>query len=61
MRRPVSTTRDSAGVLLVQPCDDGLHMYAELLSYHELTVIAVSNATRSGAVAEVRSAARHRV
>ena len=50
------TTRDSAVVLLVQPRDDGLHMYAEFLCCHGLSVIAVSDATRLGAVAEVRSA-----
>jgi len=36
-------TRESGVLLLVQPCDDGLHMYAEFLSYQGLAVIAVSD------------------
>jgi hypothetical protein len=37
-------TGESAVLLLVQPCDDGLHMYAESVSYHGLAMIAVSDA-----------------
>jgi DNA-binding response OmpR family regulator len=44
MRQPMPTIRESAVVLLVQPCDDGLHMYAEFLSDHGLAVVAVSDA-----------------
>lgn len=44
MRQLRPTTRDSAVVLLVQPRDDGLHMYAEFLCCHGLAVIAVSDA-----------------
>ena len=43
MRQPTPTTRESAVVLLVQHCDDGLHMYAEFLCYHGLAVIAISD------------------
>ena len=43
MGQLMPTTRDSAVVLLVQPCDDGLRMYAEFLSCHGLAVIAVSD------------------
>jgi DNA-binding response OmpR family regulator len=38
------TLRNSPVVLLVQPRDDGLHMYAEVLSADGLVVIAVSDA-----------------
>jgi len=44
MRQPMPTTRDGAVVLLVQPRDDGLHMYAEYLCEYGLAVIAVSEA-----------------
>lgn len=44
MRTPMPTTRDGAEVLLVQPRNDGLHMYAEYLSEHGLAVIALSDA-----------------
>ena len=43
-RQHLRTPRDSAVVLLVQPCDDGLRMYAEFLSCHGFAVIAVSDA-----------------
>ena len=42
MRQLMPTTRDSALVLLVQPRDDGLQMYAEFLCHHGLAVIAVT-------------------
>lgn len=38
------TTRESAVLLLVQPIDDGLCMYAKCLSDHGLAVMAVSDA-----------------
>ena len=41
---PMPTIHESAVVLLVQPGDDGLHMYAEFLSDAGLAVIAVSDA-----------------
>lgn len=44
MRQPMPATRDAAVVLLVQPRDDGLHMYAEYLCEYGLSVIAVSEA-----------------
>ncbi len=44
MRQLMPTTRDSALVLLVQPRDDGLQMYAEFLCRHGLAVIAVTDA-----------------
>jgi CheY-like chemotaxis protein len=36
--------RESAVVLLVQPGDDGVHMYAEFLSDHGLAVTTASDA-----------------
>lgn len=44
MRQPMPTTRDGAVVLLAQPRDDGLQIYAECLRKHGLAVIAVSEA-----------------
>lgn len=44
MREPMPTTRGRAVVLLAQPRDDGLRMYAECLCNHGLEVIAVSEA-----------------
>ena len=42
VRQPMPSTRNEAVVLLVQPCDDGLLMYAEHLCEYGLAVIAVS-------------------
>lgn len=47
MGQLLSRTRDGAVVLLVQPCDDGLQMYAEYLCEHGLAVIAVSEARQA--------------
>ena len=45
MKRPSLSTTGRPVVLLVQPSrDDSLEMYAQFLRYHELAVIAVSNA-----------------
>lgn len=44
MGQPMPTTRAGAVVLLAQPRDDGLRMYAECLCKHGLKVIAVSDA-----------------
>jgi len=44
MRQPMPTTRDGAVVLLAQPLDAGLHIYADCLCKHGLAVIAVSEA-----------------
>ncbi len=43
MRQPVPPQACGATVVLLQPCDDGLEMYAEFLHYHQLAVIAVSD------------------
>lgn len=44
MCQSMPATRDGAVVLLAQPRDDGLHIYAECLCKHGLAVIAVSEA-----------------
>ncbi len=43
MRPPVPLPACGATVVLLQPCDDGLEMYAEFLRYHQLAVIGVSD------------------
>ena len=43
MRQPLPTPPSGAVILLLQPRDDGLEMYTELLRYHGLAVIAVSD------------------